>query len=253
MSQSQLGKQVAKTSLLYVGLALALVVALPLLAGLAYAVRLLIPVLLAATLVALAFSPALRRWFSKQADDALEYKGLALPAAGLQGHPAHSWAKVEAGTARVGIDALALAVLGKIGAIEAPSVGSTVAQGQTLFTLLRGERRLQVKAPIGGLVVGINSEAVQDPAVLARSPYGSGWVVRLRDVRPGREPTPLHGGTSLRRWFRDDVDRLLAILAPAGQATSMTDGGRLAPDLADRIDESQWAEIAARLFANPRA
>jgi hypothetical protein len=103
------------------------------------------------------------------------------------------------------------------------------------------------------LVVGINSEAVQDPAALARSPYGSGWLVRLRDVHPGREPTPLRGGSSLRCWFRDEVDRLLAMLAPAGQAASMADGGRMVPDLADRIDESQWAEIAARLFANPRA
>ncbi len=254
MTNLQSGKQIAKTSLVYLGLALGLIAAVPLLAGLAYAVRFLIPLLIVAALVGLAFSPKVRRWFAEQADDSPDYKGLPFPTASLKLHPAHSWAKVEASGTRVGVDSLALAAIGKLSSVDVPSVGSTVEQGQTLFSLLRGERRLQVKAPVSGLVVGINGVAVENPAALAQSPYGSGWVVRLQAGQPRREATALMGGTSLRRWFRSEVDHLTSLLSAGnlGATATMADGGQLAPDIAERIDDAKWTEIAEQLFANPR-
>jgi glycine cleavage system H lipoate-binding protein len=255
MSNLQLSKRIAKTSLLYLVLAAGLIVALPLLAGLAYAVRFLIPVLIVGTLVAVAFSPALRRWFADEADDAPDYKGLPFPTASLRVHPAHSWAKVSADQAEVGVDALALTALGSVSSVEPPPVGNKVEQGDVLFSLCRGERRLHVKAPFSGIVVGINSEAVANPAAIAQSPYGAGWIVRLQDVHPGQAATPLLSGTSLRRWFRAEVDRLTTLLSVTGPATAatMADGGKLAPDLANQIDDGKWAEVAAQLFGNHKA
>jgi len=46
MTRSQSVKTLAKNSLLYLGLAIVVVIAVPLLAGLAYGVRLLIPLLI---------------------------------------------------------------------------------------------------------------------------------------------------------------------------------------------------------------
>jgi len=255
MSNSQVSKRIAKASCLYLGLALALIVALPLMAGLAYAIRFLIPVLIVGVLVALAFSPAVRRWFSEEADDEPDYKGLAFPPATLRVHPGHSWANVAADTAQVGVDALALAALGRISSVQPPPIGDKVDQGATLFCLCRGQRRLQVKAPVGGIVVGINSDAIDNPATIAQSPYGAGWIVRLQDVHPGQGATALLSGKSLRRWFRAEVDRLTTILSATGPATAatMADGGKLAPDVAHQIDDNKWAEIAAQLFANRSA
>jgi glycine cleavage system H protein len=252
MSNIQISKRIAKTSCLYLGLALVLIVALPLLAGLAYAMRFLIPALIVGVLVALAFSPTVRRWFAEEADDEPDYKGLAIPPASLRLHPAHSWANVTADVAQVGVDALALAALGKISSVEPPPIGNKVEQGDTLFSLCRGERRLQVKAPVSGIVVGINSEAVDTPCTIAQSPYGAGWIVRLQDVHPSQAATALLGGKSLRRWFRAEVDRLTAILSATSPATAatMADGGRLAPDVANQIDDGKWAEVAAQLFDN---
>lgn len=253
MSHIQSSKQIAKTSLLYAGLALALIIALPLLAGLAYAVRFLIPILVVGALIALALSPAARRWFVEETDDVTDYKGVPLPTANVKVHPAHSWARMESGQARVGIDALALLALGRPSSVEMPAVGSKVEQGDTLFSLCRGQRRLHVKAPIGGTVAAINSNATHSPGTIASSPYQEGWLVQLQDVHPGREATSLLGGKAVRRWFRAEVDRLMSMLAPAGAAPTMADGGTLSPDLGAQIDDGQWAEVAARLFANPRA
>jgi glycine cleavage system H protein len=253
MSNIQSSKQIAKTSLLYVGLALALIIALPLLAGLAYAMRFLIPILIVGALIALALSPAARRWFAEEADDASDYKGVRLPTADLKVHPAHGWVKLEPGLARVGVDALALVALGKPSSVDMPAVGTKVQQGDTLFSISRGQRRLHVKAPISGTVAAVNSNAAESPEALASSAYEAGWIVQLKDVRSNPRDASLLGGKALRRWFRGEVDRFITMLAPVGTTPTMADGGVLSPDLGAQIDDGQWAEIAAQLFANPRA
>ncbi len=253
MSHLQSSKQIAKTSLLCAGLALALIVALPLLVGLAYAARFLIPLAIVALVVGLACNSTVRRWFAEEEDDSRDYRGIALPAAGLQAHPGHAWASRRASSALVGADALALAALGEVSSIEPPEVGAKVAQGQTLFTLRRGGRRLQVKAPVSGVVAAINGELVKAPAALSRSAYDQGWIVQLEKVRASEQTTRLLTGQPLRRWFRAEVDRLMTLVAPAGgTAVTMADGGKLASDLAHQIDDRVWAEIAAQLFENPR-
>jgi glycine cleavage system H protein len=252
MNRAEIAARLAKHSLLYVGLTLAVIVAVPMLAGLAYVVRILIPLLIVGALVALAVSPALRSWFVAEADNSPDYHGVAIPTASLRSHPAHGWVKVDvAGEARVGVDALAAAVLGPIVAIETFLVGSKVEQGQTLFTLSAGARRLQVKAPVSGVIARLNAEAFARPAVVAESPYGAGWVVQLQGVNADAEPVRLLHGGSLRRWFRAEVDRLTAILSTTATAPTLADGGVLAKDLSGHIDESKWAQIAAQLFANP--
>lgn len=257
MSHIQFSKQLAKTSLLYASLAVVLIIALPLLAGLAYAVRFLVPVLVVGALIALATSPAVRRWFADEADCARHYKGILLPSAHVKVHPAHSWIAspvgLEPGAARVGVDALALIAFGTVSSVEPPALGARVEQGDTLFIMGRGQRRLHVKAPIAGTVVAINQAAVARPDTIATSPYDAGWVVQLGEVRPGGEGVSLLDGKAARHWFRAEVDRLTVMLAPAGTAPTMAGGGRLSPDLAAQIDDGQWAEIAAQLFANPRS
>ena len=61
MTRSTTVKLLAKNSLLYMALTLAVVMAVPVLAGLALGVRLFIPGLLVAATVALFVSPACRR------------------------------------------------------------------------------------------------------------------------------------------------------------------------------------------------
>jgi glycine cleavage system H protein len=249
MTHSESAKHIAKTALLYLGLTVALVVALPLLAGLAYGVRVLVPVLIVGALVALAVSPKIRHWFVEEADNSVAYHGLTFPTASLFVHPAHAWANVDLdGNAKVGADALALATLGQVTAIESPQAGARVQQGQPLFTLIQGQRRLTIKAPVGGIVAETNGEALATPSVLNRQPYGAGWVVRLDEVQLRGERSMLKRGQTLRRWWRSEVDRLTTALSP-GSAATMADGGVLAPDLSPSIDDAKWTEIVSKFFA----
>ena len=249
MTRAQTAKNLAKNILLYVGLAVVVVAAIPLLASLAWGVRLLIPLLVLALAVAVIASPAFRRWFMGEADNSPQCHGLAMPTASLWVHPAHGWANVEfSGEANIGADALALTALGMVSAVRAPEVGTVVKQGQTIFTLSHGERRLDIKAPVSGTVVEVNEEAVARPALVHDSPYGAGWVVRLEGVEVGKERALLKHGSPLRQWWRGEVDRLIQSLGTAGAMPTMADGGIVSKDLSGVIDDAKWNEIAAELF-----
>jgi glycine cleavage system H protein len=251
MTRTQTMKTLAKNSLLYVGLAIAVVIAVPLLAGLAYGVRLLIPVLIVAALVAIAVSPALRRWFMAEADNSTQYHGLTIPPASYYVHRAHGWAKAEAqGSATVGVDALAVAALGAVVSVESPPVGTRVKQGHALFTLCCGNRRLAVGAPVSGIVSDINRDVASKPALVNDSPYGAGWVVWLEGVNFSVERSQLTSGSAIRAWFRSEVDRLTQALSPRQAAPTMADGGVLSSDLSRHINDGQWEEITGKFFAN---
>lgn len=251
MTRSQSMKILAKHSLLYLGLAIAVVVAVPLLAGLAYGVRLLIPLLIVAALVAIVVSPRLRQWFMAEADTSTQYHGLTIPPVSYYVHPAHGWAKAESmGSATVGVDALAVAALGSVISVETLAVGSKVEQGQTLFTLCHDNRRLEVLSPVSGTVSDINREVTAKPALVKDSPYGAGWVVWLEGVNFSGERGQLMRGSGIRAWFRREVDRLTSVLATG--VPTMADGGVLSNDLSSQIDDAKWAEVTSKFFATTR-
>jgi glycine cleavage system H protein len=249
MTRTQTAKSLCKNTLLYLGLAVTVVAAIPLLAGLAWAVRLLVPILLVAVVVAVIASPRLRGWFMAEADSSPSYHGVATPTYGLWLHPGHAWARMEGpGTASVGTDSLALVALGRVHMVEAPAVGTNVVQGQTVFTLHHGQRRLEVKSPVGGTIAEVNPEAAARPALLGESPYGAGWVVRLRGVELAKERRFLKHGSALRHWWRTEVDRLLHCLGSQAGMPTMADGGALLSDLSNVLDDAQWNQIARELF-----
>jgi hypothetical protein len=131
-------------------------------------------------------------------------------------------------------------------------IGARVEQGQTLFTLCCERRRLEVKAPVSGVVSDINREAAAKPALVKDSPYGAGWVVWLEDVQWSAERSRLTSGAGIRAWFRSEVDRFTLALGTHQAASTMADGGVLHSDLSHHLDDAKWDEIASSFFANTR-
>ena len=247
MTRSQSMKRLAKNSALYLSLAVAVIVAIPVLAIFAYGVRLLVPLALLAGLVAVAVSPAFRRWFVKEATPRTQRHGLLGPPAELLVHPSHAWARVDGqGRAYVGIDALAAATLGPVTAVEAVAVGSRVEQGQAVCTLFHGQRRLRVLAPASGELARVNPAVSSEPSAVGLDPY-AGWLVELTGAESKRES--LITGTAIGAWFGREVDRLVAALGSPATAASMADGGVLHSDLSSAIDDAKWDEISKAFFA----
>ena len=246
MTVSISGSNHAKDIFNHVAIAFGAIVALPLIAVLAFGLRFLIPVLIVGLIVGFVVSPAFRRWFADEAQGT--YQGVLLPLSGLWVSPTHSWARIESnGCADVGVDALVPRVLGKVTTIELPAVGTRVEQGAPLFSVVSEGRRLHIKAPVSGVVSGINDAVAANPSLVNQGPYG--WVVRLAEVSKTTERSLLKQGAAMRRWFREDVDQMILILTGkvAGVAT-MNDGGTLVADLSAQIDPATWDKLKSALF-----
>jgi glycine cleavage system H protein len=248
MTVSISGSNRAKDIFNHVAIAFGAIVALPLIAVLAFGLRFLIPVLIIGLIVGFVASPGFRRWFAEEADTESKYQGVLLPLTGLWVSSTHSWARIENdGRADVGVDDLVPRVLGTVKSIELPAVGTHVEQGAPLFSVVSEGRRLDIKAPVSGVVSGVNDAVAANPSLVNQGPYG--WVVRLAEASKTTERSLLKHGAAMRRWFREDVDRMMLILTGrvAGVAT-MNDGGVLISDLSAQIDAATWDKLKSTLF-----
>src|SRR5512136_2283503 len=83
----------------------------------------------------------------------------AVPA-GVELHPGHTWARMEAdGTVAVGLDDLGHSLMGPVDRMELPAAGAAVEQGAVAVTLGAGGKRIGLLSPVGGEVVAANPAA----------------------------------------------------------------------------------------------
>lgn len=239
---------------LVVGLSIAALAAvimllLPLLGAFAFVGRIVALALVPAFLVGLVFSPRLRAWVDGDDAESEEATG---PTADILFHQTHTWARVDAiDRVRVGTDDFTPLLLGAADHVTLPSIGTEVAQGDALFTVHHGDRRITLRSPVSGTVVSTNTGLSEDPALVSRAPYGAGWALTLSPSSLGRERKALTPLARIGAWRRAEVDRLMASLSEPGFAT-MHDGGELAEDLHEQIDDVAFRRITTELFGAPK-
>lgn len=197
-------------------------------------------------------NPSFRGWIDAKIDDQIQCKGLRL-VSGIDFHPSHSWARILLRHVLVGADDLVQAVLGPVQAVDLPEVGKRVKEGDRLFSLRRGNRCVEVRAPISGTVVATNEKLVRHPAFVNDEPFHRGWVVRLRPANVCEDRQRLLHGEEARTWFGREIDRLITSLhATEELKTCLADGGALTHDFYRHIDDDAWSRLTENFFA-PKA
>ena len=92
----------------------------------------------------------------------------------------HEWARVTAGTAKVGITDYAAKTLNDIVYLTLPSVGQEVKQLSSFGTVESIKAVSELYSPLSGTVVITNQELVNHPELINKSPYEAGWIIELR-------------------------------------------------------------------------
>lgn len=239
-----------KQGLWMVSLAAGLVVALPLLALVAFSLRFALLALLGAAVLALAVSPLFRRWLTSEAEAAMSYLGVRMPVDEMVSAQ-HAWARLEEeNRVAVGVDDLAQKVLGPVEQAELPPVGAVLRQGDVLVRLRRAGRTLALRSPVAGKVAAVNERLEREPGLVNAAPFGIGWAALLEpmDLRASRRW--LRRGGAARTWLRAEVDRLLVAMMPAHAVPALQDGGHLVDDLYAQIDDEGWRSIKVRFFGD---
>jgi glycine cleavage system H protein len=92
----------------------------------------------------------------------------------------HEWVRLEGDEATVGITAYAADQLGDIVFVELPDVGRSIDQFAAFGVVESVKAVSDLFAPVSGEVLATNPALAANPEVVNSSPYGDGWMVRLR-------------------------------------------------------------------------
>ena len=96
----------------------------------------------------------------------------------------HEWIRVEGSEAVVGVTDYAQGELGDVIFVELPAPGSKIAQMKPFGTIDAVKTVSDLFAPVTGEILAVNGALKDDPALVNRSPYKDGWMVRIRLESP---------------------------------------------------------------------
>jgi len=97
----------------------------------------------------------------------------------------HEWARKDDDEVVVGISDYAQSTLSDVVYVELPEIGETISKGDQLGVVESVKAAGDMYAPMSGEVVAVN-EALEDaPELVNESPFGDGWLLRIKPSDPG--------------------------------------------------------------------
>ncbi len=95
--------------------------------------------------------------------------------------PSHEWVLDNGdGTVTVGISDHAQELLGDVVFVELPEEGREVEAGEEFSLVESVKAASDIYAPISGEVVAVNEELEDAPETVNESPFGDGWIVKIK-------------------------------------------------------------------------
>ena len=99
--------------------------------------------------------------------------------------PTHEWIKIEGDIAILGITDFAVQELSNgntsdLVYCDLPEIGRTVKAGQTFGEIESVKAVSDLNSPVSGEVLEVNHTIEEHLEILAKDPWNSGWMVRLK-------------------------------------------------------------------------
>jgi len=91
----------------------------------------------------------------------------------------HEWILMKDNIALIGITDFAQKQMGDIVSVELPRVGNEFKQNDAMAIIDSVKASSDIYCPIDGKVVAVNEELLQSPELINKSPFESGWIVKL--------------------------------------------------------------------------
>jgi glycine cleavage system H protein len=98
----------------------------------------------------------------------------------------HEWVRVDGEEATIGITAYASDQLGDIVFVELPDAGRSLDQFATFGVVESVKAVSDLFAPVSGEVIEGNPALAAKPELVNSSPYGEGWMLRVRVANPAQ-------------------------------------------------------------------
>jgi glycine cleavage system H protein len=122
-------------------------------------------------------------------------------------HEEHSWARVEDGKVRVGMDDMFRKEAGDIVFVDLPDEGDDVEQGEVCGKIQSRKWIGKLCAPVSGEIVEINEELEDDTTLINEDPYGKGWILVIEPTNLDDELGNLMQGDALIPFVDQEIKR----------------------------------------------
>jgi len=163
-------------------------------------------------------------------------------------HPGHSWLKItQDGDVIVGLDDFGQSVIGSIDEVRLPRLLQKVRQGEVGLEVRSGKRVVPLRCPVTGRVIEKNEMVLNNPSLVNSSPYGDGWLFKVRPSKVNVQLRNLFTGRDASRW-QDSERAELGRFFSGTPALMYQDGGVLLKDLAEKCSDEEWAAISKQFF-----
>lgn len=171
----------------------------------------------------------------------------SLPA-GIRFHSGHTWIRrVSVNLAFVGPTEFAINFAGSLTDLSLPTDFKPLKAGDTAWTFIaKNGRVLDQVSPIGGDVLVVNSDILDDLGGLRRSPYDDGWLLCLRSPSISEKTEGLLSQEPDRLWLDQTFRSMEAVLDLPSRVPYRD--ARWRPEFGDEFSDREWEALRKSLF-----
>ena len=90
------------------------------------------------------------------------------------------WLLVEGDQGTIGVSDYAQDALNDVVFVELPEVGDVLKKGAVFGTVESVKAAADLKMPIDGEVIAVNSDLESTPETINAQPYGAGWIIKIK-------------------------------------------------------------------------
>jgi glycine cleavage system H protein len=117
----------------------------------------------------------------------------------------HLWARVEGDVVRMGLDDVAQSSAQSISHLRLKPPGKPIAQNRPFGTMEAGKYVGPLRLPVGGKVIEINEDVIDNPGLANSDPYGKGWLILVEPDNLEADLANLAHGAQLQSWLESSV------------------------------------------------
>ena len=159
-------------------------------------------------------------------------------------HNGHTWARIESGGyLRIGLDDFSQKVFGQADGFELPLMGKELSCNEVGWGLKRKHNLADVRSPVDGVIMEVNTRVMKNPELANREPYSDGWLFLVRTPDVKRAAKRLFAGDESIAWISSEVDILEDMVADVAGPLA-ADGGTFGPDLYGNLPGLDWGKLA---------
>ncbi|MBU1370187.1 MAG: hypothetical protein KJ578_04240 [Bacteroidetes bacterium] len=170
----------------------------------------------------------------------------------------HTWVQLMQPTkVRIGLNDLIVNMVGENQLNFFRQNGELVNKGDLLAQIGDNEKKLQIFAPVSGIISGLNPRLQDQKMIVGEVPYESNWMVDINPKNWQDEARELLSGEAAKNWLSLELGRMRDFFSGQfsdklqNQPVILQDGGEISPEILSEMPAAIWNDFQQAFLSIP--